>query len=231
MHYATLRGHKFDEGADDIRGATVYGIGEQQLAKIDDVVFEHGSGKIKYLVANEGHGRRVLVPVDHVRASIVNDRDFDSDFTIEDIDHLPVFDDEMLRHTNQWKNYVQLHREALKERNQAAAREYAEGLADGPTVRTSSNAKVTPIDRRRRSDYVPDVTPQRMASVLTNTAQTPDKLYMVPIAGHSRGPAAEHRTADLGVRFSRYQERIRRDLSRMQEGCEECRRDKKHRVA
>ena len=74
---------------------------------------------------------------------------------------------------------------------------------------------------------MPDLTPRRLAPVFTNTAETPDKLNMVPNAGHSRGPAADYISAGLGPKWNGYQEMIRRDLPRLRGTCESCARDKK----
>lgn len=241
-HYATLRDYQFDADVDDIRGATLYGEGGEKLAKIDDVVLDHDSGAIEYLVANEGRGRRVLVPVTGVRTALTSDRDFDSDLTRSDIEHLPAFEDSMLNHDETWKNYMRLHRDAMKKDEKEAHRDYKEGWKDDPVAHQAEDvahlitpvevppapaSKVTSIDRGRQAedDYVPDVTPERLAPVFTNTAQTPDKLNMVPHAASSRGPAAEYVTAGLGPKWNGYQERLRRDLPRLRGVCEACKKD------
>ncbi len=247
-HYATLREHQFDADVDDIRGATLYGQAGEKLAKIEDVVFEHGSGDIEYLVAKNSD-RRVLVPVSEVRSAITSDRDFDSDLTRADFDRLPAFDDKVLKHDKEWNNYLSSHREAWKNREKAAEREYKQGWKEDPVAHsvadvahtitpvevppapaaadTGSACRVTsgPETRRAEDDYVPDLTPQRIAPVFTNTAQTPDKLNMVPNALHSRGPAAEYISAGLGPKWEGYQERVRRDLPRLRGVCESCKSD------
>jgi len=239
-HFATLRDYRFDPDVDDIRGAKLYGDGGEELGKIDDIVFDHATGTIEYLVADEGHGRRVLVPVNEVRMAITGDRDFDSNLTKSDIDHLPAFDEKMLRHDEQWKHYMQLHREAIEERDIAALREYRHDWDDDPVEHMTDDLahnvtprevpspwNVTPIDRGRRDDYVPDLTPQRLAPVFTNTENTSDKLNMVPNVGHARGPAADYVTAGLGPKWNGYQEMIRRDLPRLRGTCEACERERK----
>jgi len=241
-HYAILRDYQFDADIQDIRGARLYGDGGSELARIDDVLFEHGSGNIEYLVANEGHGRRVLIPVSEVRTAITSDRDFDSDLTKTDMDHLPAFEEKILKHDEQWKHYIQLHREAIEERQEAAQREYKEAWTDDPVAHRSDNvahtitpvgpvppSNVTPIDRGRRNanGYVADLTPKRLAPIFTNTENTPDKLNMVPNVGHSRGPAADYVTAGLGPKWNGYQEMIRRELPMLRGTCETCRRNKK----
>lgn len=238
-HYATLQDYKFDADIDDIRGAKLYGEGGEELAKIKDVVFDHDTGTIRYLVADEGHDRRVLVPISEVRTAITDARDFDSDLTKNDMDRLPAFDDKMLKNDTEWNNYKKLHEQALKDREKAAVREYKRDWTDDPVEHMTEDvahtitpievapSNVTPIDRGRKDDYVPDLTPQRLAPIFTNTAQTSDKLNMVPNAGHSRGPAAEYVTAGLGPKWNGYQERIRRDLPRLRGTCETCERDNK----
>ncbi len=46
-HFGTLRDYRFtdvDEATDDIRGAKVYGLDDEKLGKIDDVIFDHATG-------------------------------------------------------------------------------------------------------------------------------------------------------------------------------------------
>ena len=237
-HYATLRDYRFDADVDDLRGATLYGQGGEKLAKIEDVVFEHGTGDIEYLVA-KGDDRRGLVPVSEVRPAMASDRDLDSDLTRSDFARMPAFDDKMLKHDDEWNKYMKLHRESWENREKAAEREYKKEFKEDPVAHQMENAahtitpvevppaRVTSIDEGRRDDdYVPDLTPQRLAPVFTNTAQTPDKLNMVPNAGHSRGPAADYVSAGLGPKWNGYQEMVRRDLPRLRGTCETCRDEK-----
>jgi hypothetical protein len=238
-HYATLREHRFGADVDDIRGAKLYGDGGMELATIDDIVFNHATGDIEYLVANEGHGRRVLVPTSAIRPAVASDRDFDTDLTKANLDRLPAFDEKSLTHDKEWKHYMQLHREAMDLREKAAEREYKKNWEDDPVEHRTENvahtitplevpvrSNVTRIDRRR-DDYVPDLTPNRLAPVFTNTENTPDKLNMVPNVGHATGPAAGYITAGLGPKWNGYQEMLRRDLPRLRGVCETCERDRK----
>jgi sporulation protein YlmC with PRC-barrel domain len=238
-HYATLRDHQFDADVDDIRGAKLYGEGGKELATIDDIVFEHSSGEIEYLVANEGHGRRVLLPVNEVRPAVANDRDFETALTKADMDRLPSFDEKSLQHDKEWKHYMQLHRQALEDREKASLREYDRKWEDDPVEHRSDNLAhtITPLEApapsnvasidSKRDDYVPDLTPNRLAPVFTNTENTPDKLNMVPKVGHATGPAAGYVSAGLGPKWNGYQEMVRRDLHRLRGACESCERDEK----
>ena len=69
VHYGTLRDFRFSNDADDIRGATLYSSNDEKLGKIDDVIFDHESGGIKYVVADTGgwlHSHRFMVPADRI---------------------------------------------------------------------------------------------------------------------------------------------------------------------
>ena len=240
-HYSTLQDYQFDADVDDLRGATLWGDAGEKLGKIEDVVFDHQTGEITQLVAKEEHGRRVLVPVSMVRPAIENDDDLQCDLSREEMDRLPAFDEKILKHDAEYKHYMDLHRQMLKERTKAAEREYKQQWNDDPTEHRTDDVAhtITPIEvepessasstgaRRADDDYVPDLTPQRLAPVFTNTAQTPDKLNMVPNAEHSRGPAAEYVTAGLGPKWNGYQERIRRELPKLRGTCETCEADSK----
>lgn len=67
-HYGTLRDYRFqdtDKIRDDIRGSKVYGINDEKLGKIDDVIFDHTMGTIRYAVVDTGgwlSSKKFIVP-------------------------------------------------------------------------------------------------------------------------------------------------------------------------
>src|SRR5256885_67672 len=81
-HYGTLRDYRFvqtAEDADDIRGSALYGINDEKLGKIDDVIFDHGTGEIRCLVIDTGgwlSSKRVIAPAYHTSASAEHDEQF-----------------------------------------------------------------------------------------------------------------------------------------------------------
>jgi len=240
-HYATLNKYRFDADVDDIRGAKLFGEGSQQLGKIHDVVFDHATGDIRYFVVAYGHERRVLVPLDHVFRTVVDEDSFSTDLTSDDLEHLPAFDAQVLENDRQWRNYEKLHRSSMKDRiaaRQQVEKEYQAHWTEDPVQhregapahditpapRPPERSKVTPIDRGRRHerDYVPDVTPHRLAPVFGDTRNSSEKLGMVPQAGSSSGPASEYTTAGFGPKWNGFAERIKRDLVDIRGKCERC---------
>jgi uncharacterized protein YrrD len=53
-HYGRLGNYQFGQTAEDIRGAALYGLNDEKLGKIDDVIFDHSSGDIQYVVVDTG---------------------------------------------------------------------------------------------------------------------------------------------------------------------------------
>jgi hypothetical protein len=204
-HYATLNEYRFEGDADDIRGARLYGEGGQELGHVRDIVFDHATGDIGYLVIGYGRERRVLLPVDRVFRTVTDEDSFRSELTSEDLDHLPAFDERVLKNDRQWRDYQKLHRSSLGERRRAepqSERQWTEGPVQhrdaepGITPAPEEESrKLTSIDRGHSDDWVPDVWPQRMA----------------PVFGDRLGP-----------RWSGFAERMKRDLHRIRGECPRC---------
>src|SRR5256885_17172506 len=76
------RNYQFSEGIkDDVRGSTVYGVNEEQLGKIDDLIFDEKSGSIKYAIIDSGgwlQNRRFLLPPEQLRQSHQREGDFEA---------------------------------------------------------------------------------------------------------------------------------------------------------
>ena len=67
-HYGTLRETRFSD-VEDIRGSEVYGVNDEKLGKIDDVIFNHSSGDIRYVVVDTGGwltSKKFLVPANRI---------------------------------------------------------------------------------------------------------------------------------------------------------------------
>jgi hypothetical protein len=201
-HYATLSEYRFEADVDDIRGAKLFGEGSQELGHIRDVVFDHATGDILYFVVEYGRDRRVLVPLDHVFRSVVDENSFSSELTSSDLDQLPAFDEKLLKNDRQWRDYEKLHRSSMKE----------ESASEG-----SSN--MTSIDRTRNDDYVPDVWPQRLAPVFGSTRNDSEKLEMAP---QTRSWHAEDQIARLGARWNQFAAQVKQDLHDIRGKCERC---------
>src|SRR6476646_3290162 len=110
-HYGILRDHKF-EGVDDLRGADVYGVNDEKLGTIDDVIFDHSSGDIRYIVLKTGgllSRKKVMVPASRVEPYGTHDDKFYAELDKERLEMLPEFNDETLKSHSNWSKFEREH--------------------------------------------------------------------------------------------------------------------------
>ncbi|MCU1304653.1 MAG: PRC-barrel protein [Candidatus Sulfotelmatobacter sp.] len=103
-----LRDYRFTNAAEDIRGSKVYGLNDEKLGKIDDVIFDHASGSIRYVVVDTGgwlSSRKFIVPAERLRCSAEHTDDFSVDLNKEQIERLPPYNETDLESDQQWSDY------------------------------------------------------------------------------------------------------------------------------
>jgi uncharacterized protein YrrD len=106
-HYGILRDHKIED-VDDVRGAEVYGVNDEKLGTIDDVIFDHSSGDIRYIVLNTGgllSRKKVMVPANRVEPYGNHDDKFYAELDKERLEMLPEFNDETMKAQGDWSTY------------------------------------------------------------------------------------------------------------------------------
>ncbi|MGI9102700.1 MAG: PRC-barrel domain-containing protein [Terriglobales bacterium] len=116
-HLGRLHGHRFTSGSeiDDIRGSNVYGVEDKKLGKIDDVIFDHLSGDIKYVVVDTGgllSTKRFIVPADRLMKSVEHENDYAVNLTKEQIETFPPYDENAVEAQDRWKDYETRYRAA-----------------------------------------------------------------------------------------------------------------------
>jgi sporulation protein YlmC with PRC-barrel domain len=103
-----LRDYRFTDAAEDIRGSKLYGRNDEKLGKIDDVIFDHTSGSIRYVVVDTGgwlSTKKFIVPAERLRASAEHKDDFAVDLSKEHVETLPPYDESHLESDQQWADY------------------------------------------------------------------------------------------------------------------------------
>jgi PRC-barrel domain protein len=107
-HYGTLGSQSIADVSEDIRGTHVYGNNDEKLGKIDDVIFDHSSGDIRYAVIDTGgwlSSKKFIVPTDRLRASRKHDKDFETSMTKQQVESLPPYDESDLKSEKKWSDY------------------------------------------------------------------------------------------------------------------------------
>jgi sporulation protein YlmC with PRC-barrel domain len=171
--YGTLGDYRFSntqEAATDIRGAKVYGLNDQKLGEIDDVIFDEATGAVIYVVVDTGgwlSSKRFLVPPQEVRPSLQHEDDFLVDLTKEQIEGFPPYDGTALTSEEKWADYERryrskwtekpvMHREAT-DRNITPTTQQQVGAGSGtiPAADLSIDTAVTPAHNEATMDVSP----------------------------------------------------------------------------
>lgn len=211
--HGTLRDYRFTDAAEDIRGAKLYGINDEKLGKIEDVIFDHSSGEIRYLVVDTGgwlSTKEFVVPADRLRASAEHQDDFAVDLTKEQIESFPPYKETDLESDEQWSDYENKYRSkwetnpvmhrAETDRNITPTTQQMPG--NSPSARAadapSANLGTSNVGAQRLSS-------DDLADEETDTDALTDGAYAA-----STGSVEILTTANgIGPRWDRFQDRLR----------------------
>jgi hypothetical protein len=106
--YGMLRNYRFTDAAEDIRGSKLYGLDEEKLGKIDDVIFDHSDGSIRYVVVDTGgwlSTKKFIVPADRLRPSPEHDDALAVGLTKVQVENFPPYKETDLESDEQWSDY------------------------------------------------------------------------------------------------------------------------------
>lgn len=204
-HYGTLRDYRFSEAetADDIRGSSVYGRDDEKLGKIDDVIFDHATGNVQYVVIDTGgwlSSKKFIVPPERLRASAKHKDDFETGATKKQIEAFPPYDEDDVGNGDRWKDY--------EKRYQAA-------WHDGPVQhRKGSDRDITPT-----ADEMP-AQPRSIGSQLSAREQADLGSRVIP-AG-SDEVTIQNSAMGIGARWSNFESRLRQRRRDITQACTTC---------
>ncbi len=114
--YGTLGSYRFpdpEESASDIRGSKVYGPNDEKLGEIDDVIFDHATCSIVYVIVDTGgwlSSHKFIVPPDKFRPSPQHKDDYLVDLSKRQIESFPPFDHTVVTSEQKWTDYENRYR-------------------------------------------------------------------------------------------------------------------------
>jgi sporulation protein YlmC with PRC-barrel domain len=201
-NYGMLRNYRFTDTTEDIRGAKLYGLNDEKLGKIDDVIFDHSEGTIRYVVVDTGgwlSTKKFIVPADRLRASTKHDNDFVVDLTKEQVESFPPYKETDLESDEQWSNYE--------------GKYHAKWDADPVMHREGTDRNITPTTQQ-----MPGNSPSARAAGAPNAAQTAagdtaeieDTEFIEP--GYAAGTDTveiDVSAVGIGPRWDTFQNRLR----------------------
>src|ERR1700721_1199184 len=147
-HYGTLKDTRIGETADDIRGSHLYGLNDEKLGKIDDVIFDHSTGNIRYVVVDTGgwlSSKKFLVPADGLRPSAKHENDFETSLDKRQAERFPPHDEKDLDSATKWAGYEGRYR--------------SKWVADPVLHRAETDRNITPTTQQTSGNPVSERAP------------------------------------------------------------------------
>ena len=204
-HYGLLRDYRFEDlnTTDDIRGAAIYGRDDEKLGKIDDVIFDHSTGSIKYVVVDTGgwfSTRKFLVPSQRLRSSTKHDGDFTVNVDKQQIEAFPPYNESELHSDEKWKDYE---------------KKFDRAWESGPVQhRQGSDRDITPT---------PSEMPAQSGSIgsqLTPSERAEVNSRIIPAGANEVN--IESSAVGIGSRWSNFEDRLRQRRKEVTRACTTC---------
>jgi sporulation protein YlmC with PRC-barrel domain len=210
-HYGLLHDHKL-ENVDDLRGAEVYGVNDEKLGTIDDVIFDHSNGEIRYILLKTGgmlSGKRIMVPANRVEPYGHHDDKFYAELDKERLEMLPEFNNDTLKNEGDWakfeKNYEERWNDGTVMYNKDTGR-----IITPPADEQAQPAGGQPLSQQARESLNRDFTPQRMGKR--------DELWGVGDSGTGKTTLRPQKASIAGREDAILQNQTRQNESRQNAG-------------
>jgi sporulation protein YlmC with PRC-barrel domain len=196
-HNGSVGTHLVPEEIHDIRGTTVRGADNTRLGEVVDVIVDHETMEIRYLVV-DGQGRLdtgiFLLPADRISADANNDNNLAAGATRQQIEDSPHYRDQMKQSQDQWKKYEQQFKKYWDEEPVMHLKGSDRIITtQAEQVRGQSNVANQGSESEDREVDVARLFPERMAPVFSDTAPGSGKVTLRP------KPAARAEEAASGV--------------------------------
>ena len=204
-HYGLLRDYRFDDlnTEDDIRGSTVYGRNDERLGKIDDAIFDHSTGAIRYVVVDTGgwfSHKKFLVPPHRLHSSAEREDDFAVNLDKAQIESLPRYKESDLDSADEWKDYE---------------KRYDAAWHSGPVQhRKGSDHEVTPTP-----DEMP-VEPGSIGSQLSPSERAEVSSRIIPATANE--VTIQSSAVGIGSRWLTFESRLRQRRRDITRACPTC---------
>lgn len=163
-HYGILGSTVVSDAGEDVRGAHLYGKNDDKLGKIDDVIFDHVTADILYVVVDTGGwltSKKFIVPAEWLEASAKHENDFEVPLTKKQVESFPSYNESDLESEKKWSAYEGKYR--------------AKWVADPVMHRAETDRNITPTTYQATGNYESE----RSASVAHGGSATMTRMPAV----------------------------------------------------
>jgi len=181
-HYGVLHDYKFSD-IKDVRGAEVYGVNNEKLGTIEDVIFDHSTGEIRYAVVNAGgwlSNKRFLVPVNRIEPYGNHEDKFYAELDKERIQMLPEFHGDAVKSESSWAEYEKRYQGRWDEGTVMYNKET--GRIVTPPLDQVQGTRTRPLSEEGKRSLMRDFTPEKMGKQdeLLGVAPSGDDVTLRP---------------------------------------------------
>jgi sporulation protein YlmC with PRC-barrel domain len=184
-HCGGLGAKQVSDDVRDIRGTIVRGADGKEFGKVDDVIFDHDTMEIHYLVVNSASGLEAgtfLLPADRVSADENHEDGLAAGVTSQQIENAPPYDGKSLRSEKQWKKYEQVFKQYWEDKPvmhiKGTDRTLVPPDAVPPASAGSSDQGGLKSDTRQVT--AAELFPRRISNVFSDPAPGASKITLRP---------------------------------------------------
>jgi hypothetical protein len=195
-HFGTLRDYEFANDVGDIRGSDIYGRNDEKLGTIDDIIFDHSSGSLRYAIVDTGgwlSSKKFLVPGNQIFARPDHEDDFAVNLSKDEIKRFPEYDEKHVERNEDFRDYEKRYH---KEFTTTGDVMHKEGSTHIITPEASELPPATG-DLETREGY--NFTPERLADKFSATAPDPNKTRLRPAGIASKAEDTARPGASAGL--------------------------------
>ena len=209
-NFGMLRDYRFTDSAEDIRGSKLYGLDDEKLGKIDDVIFDYATGLIRYVVVDTGgwlSTKKFIVPANRLRASDKHNDDFEVSLTKAQVESFPPYHEQDLESDEQWSNYEGQYRSKWE--------------ADPVMHRARTDRNITPTTQQMEGNLNSEIASGSVDAARRKLANAANRADAEPVdiedtdfiePGFAAGTSTveiDNSAVGIGGRWDTFQDRLR----------------------
>lgn len=222
-HYGTLHDYRFsDTDADDIRGSKLYGLNDEKLGKIDDVIFDHSSGAIRYVVVDTGgwlSSKKFIVPADRLRPSAEHEDDYRIDLNKQQIEGFPPYNQDDVKDEKKWGDYENKYRSKWETGPVMHRAETDRNITPTTSQMTQGSGATGPLVGENNPPAGSSAMASGTSTATSVTAESGVNRSVTPIRTDT---AMGIEPSGPGRRFSSFEDKLRQRRSEIVTGCSAC---------
>jgi hypothetical protein len=179
-HHGSLGTQRVADNIHDIRGTIVRGPDGEKLSEISDLILDHDTMEIRYLVMDSGgwlETKTFLLPADRISADENHHDGLVTGVTRQQIANAPPYDKKSLRTEDEWKKYEQEFKKYWDEKPVMHIKS-SDRIVTPPEEPTPAQANS--IGSGNRQINAAELFPQRMTDVFSDPTPSGGKVTLRP---------------------------------------------------